>query len=110
MTAAPGTAITGRTHSSIALRWSAAGLIAASWISAAIFGLYILAFYLGAIPAGHLEQWNGNLEGLYQRGNWPALLAMSSHLATGAILLLLGPVQLIGAVRRRWPGLHRWLG
>ncbi|HLZ68061.1 MAG TPA: DUF2306 domain-containing protein [Aliidongia sp.] len=92
------------------VRWSGLGLVAASWISAAIFGAYILAFYVGAIPAHHLDQWNRNLPGLYDGGNWLAFLAMSAHLATGGILLLLGPVQLIGALRRRWPALHRWLG
>lgn len=96
--------------SSRVLRLSGAGLVAASWISAACFGMYILAFYLGAVPAGHLEQWNRNLAGLYEKGNLPALLAMSAHLATGAIILLLGPVQLIGGVRRRWPAIHRWIG
>jgi len=93
-----------------AVHWSGAGLVAASWASAACFGLYILAFYIGAIPAGHLDQWNDNLPGLYSKGNLPALLAMSAHLATGAIILLLGPVQLIGAVRNRWPRMHRWFG
>lgn len=92
------------------LRWSGVGLVAASWVSAASFGLYILAFYLGAIPAGHMEQWNQNLAGLYDKGNPAGWLAMSAHLATGAIILLLGPVQLIGAVRRRWPRIHRYLG
>ena len=92
------------------VRWSGTGLVAASWVSAACFGLYILAYYLGAIPAGHLDQWNGNLPGLYERRNIAALLAMAAHLATGAIILLLGPVQFIGSVRSRWPALHRWLG
>jgi hypothetical protein len=92
------------------LRWSAAGLVAASWISAASFGLYIVAFYLGAIPAGHMDQWNGNLPGLYEKANIVSWLAMAAHLATGAVILLLGPVQLIGAVRRRWPRAHRYLG
>jgi len=93
-----------------ALRWSGAGLVGASWISAAAFGLYIVAFYLGAIPAHHLRQWNDNLTGLYQPGNASAFLAMTAHLATGAIILLLGPIQLIAAVRNRWPALHRWIG
>jgi hypothetical protein len=35
---------------------------------------------------------------------------MTAHLAMGAVILLLGPVQLIGAVRRRWPTMHRWIG
>jgi len=92
------------------LRWSGAGLVAASWVSAGVFGLYIFAFYIGAFSIHHLQQWNDNLTGLYDRNNRTALFAMTAHLATGAIILLLGPIQLIGAVRARWPVLHRWLG
>lgn len=103
-----GRATTGR--STRVLRWSGIGLVAVSWISAASFGLYILAFYLGAIPAGRLDQWNGNLPGLYQQGNLTALFAIAAHFATGAIILLLGPVQLIAGLRRRWPAFHRWSG
>ncbi|MGA7343165.1 MAG: DUF2306 domain-containing protein [Terracidiphilus sp.] len=93
-----------------AVHWAGFGLIAASWLSAALFGAYILAFYLGAIPSGHLENWNQNLPGLYARGNDAALASMTAHLAAGAIILLLGPIQLIGGIRRRWPSVHRWLG
>jgi hypothetical protein len=89
---------------------SATALVAASWVSAAVFGLYILAFYLGAIPAGQLDTWNDGLPGLYEKRNLAALLAMATHMAMGAVMLLLGPVQLIAAVRRRLPALHRWLG
>jgi uncharacterized membrane protein len=92
------------------LRWSGVSLVAASWGSAAVFGIYILAFYLGAIPAQHAERWNTTLPGLYEKGKPAAFLAMSAHLATGGIILLLGPVQLINSWRRRWPALHRWLG
>lgn len=91
------------------LRWSVIGLVASSWISAAIFGLYILAFYLSAIP-NRLNVWNDNLPGLYEKGNLAALFAMSAHLLVGAVILVLGPIQLIGSIRNRWPGLHRWLG
>ena len=90
--------------------WSGAGLVAVSWASAAVFGLYILAFYIGAISAGHLDQWNSNLAGLYDKQHLAAMLAMTAHFATGAVILLLGPIQLIGQVRRRWPAVHRWLG
>ena len=37
-------------------------------------------------------------------------IAIGAHFATGGVLLLLGPVQLIGRLRRGYPGLHRWLG
>lgn len=103
-------AIPAASRSARFVRRSGTALVAVSWISAAAFGLYILAFYLGALPSGHMARWNDNLTGLYEKGNVGALLAMSAHLATGAIILLLGPVQLIGSVRRRWPALHRWLG
>jgi len=94
----------------LAFRWSGVGLVAASWVSAAFFGAYIFAFYLGALHANQLDRWNENLPGLYAPRNPAALAAMTAHLATGAIILLLGPVQLIAAVRSRWPILHRWLG
>lgn len=92
------------------LRWSMLALVSVSWVSAAAFGMYILAFYLTAIAAHHLEQWNKNLPGLYAKGDSASLVAMAVHLAMGGIILLLGPVQLIGTLRNRWPALHRWLG
>jgi Predicted membrane protein (DUF2306) len=93
-----------------ALRWSSICLVSASWLSAAIFGMYILAFYLGALPGQHLNRWNDNLPGLYSKHSLFALVTMSAHLATGSIILLLGPVQLIGTIRSRWPRFHRWCG
>ncbi len=96
--------------SAATLRWSGLALAAASWFSAAFFGVFILVFYLGAAPAGRLAVWNSNLPRLYEPGHPLALWSIGAHFATGAALLLLGPVQLIGAVRRRWPGVHRWVG
>jgi hypothetical protein len=93
-----------------ALRVSGNVLVAASWVSAAAFGLYIVAFYLLAIPAGHMAQWNDNLAGLYDKAHPGAVIAIAAHFAMGAVLLLLGPVQLVAEVRRRWPALHRWIG
>jgi hypothetical protein len=92
------------------LSWSACGLLAASWISAAAFGLYIVGFYLGALRAGDPARWNDNLTGLYNSHHPAALMAIASHMAAGAIILVLGPVQLIDGVRQRWPALHRWIG
>jgi len=72
--------------------------------------MYTLAFYFGAIPYGHMDQWNIFVPGLYDQGNLAALLALSAHFAAGAIILILGPVQMIGELRTRWPWIHRWLG
>jgi hypothetical protein len=95
---------------SAVLHWSCAGLVSASWISAGMFAIFIFAFYLGAIPSHHMEWWNSTLPGLYRKGDFISVLAMGAHLATGAVILLFGPVQLIGSLRRRRPGLHRWMG
>ncbi|MBI1339100.1 DUF2306 domain-containing protein [bacterium] len=93
-----------------ALRMSAIALVGVVWISSAIFGLYILAWYVGAIPANTLEDWNHTLPRLYEAATPAASAGIGLHFLAGAVLLLLGPIQLIGEVRRRAPTLHRWIG
>lgn len=93
-----------------ALRWSARALVATVWGSSAIFGIYILALFLGAIVAGTPEDWNTSLPGLYVERSLAANLGIGVHFALGAALLLLGPIQLMGSVRNRWPRFHRWTG
>lgn len=39
-----------------------------------------------------------------------ANIAIFGHMMAGALITLAAPLQLIGAVRRRWPALHRWSG
>lgn len=92
------------------LRWTGLSLVATVWISAVIFGAYILAFYGGAISANHMEDWNRRLPDLYDAKMPSAVLSMGAHLITGTALLLLGPVQLFGSLRCRWPAVHRWIG
>jgi predicted membrane protein DUF2306 len=98
------------TSSDVALRWAGRALVAVVWISAALFALYIVAFYAGAISDGTPERWNQALPRLYGPHEPLATIGIGAHFATGAILLLLGPIQLIGAIRQRVPRLHRWLG
>lgn len=93
-----------------ALRWSSIALVGVVWISSAIFGAYILAYYGGAIPAGTLEQWNATLPALYEPHTPVASAGIGLHFFAGAVLLLLGPVQLIQQVRRQAPAVHRWIG
>ncbi len=100
----------GNRATGLILKFSGVLLVGASWISAAIFGVYILAFYLGAVPRGLIGQWNSTLPKLYEANTPAATLAIGAHLATGAILLLFGPIQLLGAVRNRFKTFHRWVG
>ncbi|MFD1142201.1 DUF2306 domain-containing protein [Larkinella insperata] len=92
------------------LDWSGILLVATVWVSAALFGLYILAFYAAALYEGNMERWNEVLPKLYERGTTTATSGIGLHFATGGIILVLGSIQLIKAVRDRFPALHRWIG
>jgi uncharacterized membrane protein len=93
-----------------AFRWSGAALVCTVWISATLFGLYIVAFYVGALADGQVAKWNQNLPGLYEPHSPAATSALGLHFLAGGVILILGCIQLIGRVRSRWPALHRWLG
>ena len=93
-----------------AFRWSGAALVCTVWISATLFGLYIVAFYVGALADGQVTKWNQNLPGLYEPHSPAATPALGLHFLAGGVILILGCIQLIGRVRTRWPALHRWLG
>ncbi|HEX6037587.1 DUF2306 domain-containing protein, partial [Longimicrobium sp.] len=54
--------------------------------------------------------WNRVLPRLYQSNTPAATAGIGLHFAAGGIILALGCIQLIGAVRDRWPALHRWIG
>jgi len=99
-----------RALSAAALRWSGRLLVATTWVSGAIFAVYILAFFGGSAIRGMAERWNESLPGLHDAAAPLATAAIGAHFLAGGVLLLLGPIQLFGAVRRRVPVLHRWLG
>jgi hypothetical protein len=94
----------------ILLRWSGAALVSVAWASAAFFGTYIVFFYAGAIAAGTPEQWNANLPGLFVPGARIGTAGIAAHFAAGGLVLLLGPIQLVGRLRRAAPAFHRWTG
>lgn len=92
------------------LRWTGRALVATVWISALLFGLYILAFYAAALLEGEMARWNGVLPGLYEPGRPVATLGIGLHFAAGGIILVLGSIQLVETLRDRYPALHRWIG
>lgn len=85
-------------------------LIAAVWISATLFGLYILSFYFGAILGGDPSRWNEVLPDLYVANARAGNVAIGLHFATGGLILVLGCIQLMAGVRNRFPYFHRWIG
>lgn len=99
-----------RDRSAVVLRWTCVALVATVWVSATLFGLYILAFYAGALAESDMEAWNEVLPRLYEPTTPAATAGIGFHFAAGGIILVLGCIQLIGAIRTRFPALHRWLG
>jgi hypothetical protein len=94
----------------IALRWSIRGLVVTAWISTALFGLYILAFYAAAAAGDDISRWNETLPKLYEAHTPAATAGIALHFAAGGIVLALGSIQFISSLRARYPSVHRWLG
>jgi uncharacterized membrane protein len=92
------------------LRWTSLALVSTVWISSTLFGLYILAFYAGALVEGNMQQWNQVLPRIYEPETPAATAGIGVHFAAGGVILVLGFIQLIGAIRTHYPALHRWLG
>ena len=59
------------------MHWAGLALVCVVWISAAIFGLYIVAFYFGAVFDGDPDQWNKALPRLYDPHTMLATLGMT---------------------------------
>ena len=83
------------------MRWSGVALVAAVWLSDTLFGLYILAFYAGALGEGDLAHWNEVLPCIYEPSMPTAGIAL--HFAAGGLILVSACIQLSGAVRLRFP-------
>jgi len=92
------------------LHWTARALTATCWVSAAIFGLYILAFYAAAVLDGNIAQWNEGLPRLYESDTPTATAGIGLHFAAGGIILALGCIQFVQWLRSRYPAVHRWIG
>ncbi len=92
------------------LQWTLRLLVTTVWVSAILFGLYILAFYFIALLQGNTAQWNEVLPGLYDPNTQAVNWSMGLHFAGGGTILILGCIQLIESIRLDYPALHRWLG
>ena len=93
-----------------AVRRAATALVVTVWVSMTLFGVYILAFYAGAVVQQDLPSWNVVLPRLYERSTPAATAAIGLHFAAGGLILVLGCVQLVRPLRERHPALHRALG
>ena len=76
----------------------------------AFFAVYIALFYGGSSLRGDVQTWNEVVPGRVVAGDTIGLLAMAAHVALAFVVTAAGPLQLIPALRARWPKLHRWTG
>lgn len=85
-------------------------LLITVWTSSFIFGLYILANYAAAYFENDLLRWNNVLPEIYDPRQPNASVGIGLHFAAGGLILVLGAIQLIETIRRRFPRLHHWTG
>jgi uncharacterized membrane protein len=78
----------------------------------AMFAGYVIILYGPSIVLGRFERWNKVFprgHG-YIAGDTPGNLVLLLHLSLVAVVMIGGVLQLIPALRRRWPAFHRWNG
>ncbi len=93
-----------------ALRGSVLFCFAVATTGQLAFVLYIAGFYGRAAVQGDFARWNQVLVGGYVPGGLAGNLVLAMHLLLAAVITLGGPLQLVPAIRRRWPRFHRWNG
>ena len=87
-----------------------------TWFTVAAIGHWIFLFYILAVFYPPIaERGLAGLEGMhlptgFTEGDTIGNLASVSHVLLAAIIIGGGPLQLIPAVRNRFPIFHRWLG
>ena len=97
-------------RASRALILAAARCFTAMCIGLAAFATYLIGFYLRAALEGRPEKWNDVLQVGYVPGDTAGNWVLASHLAFGFLVTFAGMLQVLPAVRNRWPRFHRWNG
>lgn len=86
------------------------------WFVATAFGqglfvAFILLFYYASIFTGDFAAWNTKpLITGYVAGDAAGNRQFALHVLAAAIMTSAGLMQLVPAIRNRWPRLHRWSG
>lgn len=75
------------------------------------FACFIVAFFTPPFLSGDYAAWNNkpHLTG-YVPGDTVGNTQLLAHVYLGALVTLVGAVQFVSSVRRRRPGIHRWIG
>jgi hypothetical protein len=94
------------------LRGAAIAWFIAAALGQLMFAAYMAGFYGPTLATGDFVQWTRekNLIHGYRAGDMIGNLGFISHVALGFVVTICGLAQLIPAVRRHAPMLHRWSG
>lgn len=76
-----------------------------------LFTAFILAFYYPSSLSGNFAAWNAKplIKG-FVAGDASGNLFFAAHVLMAAVITFGGLVQLVPAIRSRWPAVHRWNG
>ena len=87
------------------------GWFAATALGQLLFVAFILLFYYTSVLRGDYAVWNTKpLITGYVEGDSIGNMQFALHVLAAAIMTTAGLVQLVPAIRSRWPGFHRWSG
>jgi len=75
-----------------------------------VFSLYLIILYGGATLSGQMDRWNRFMPRGYVPGDGIGNAALMAHVLLAVVIMLVGATQLMPALRKRVPGLHRWMG
>jgi hypothetical protein len=94
-----------------ALRWAGILWFVVAAIGQAAFVGFILAFYGTRTVAGNYAGWNDKplIDG-YIAGDAVGNFVFAAHVLLASVVTLAGLMQLVPAIRRAFPVLHRWSG
>lgn len=94
-----------------ALRWSAILWFVVAAVGQVAFIGFILAFYGVRTATGNFAGWNDKplIDG-YIKGDDAGNVVFAVHVLLASVVTVGGLMQMIPALRRKWPGLHRWTG
>lgn len=96
---------------STTLRWAAVLWFAVAAIGQGAFIGFILAFYGVRTATGDFAGWNDKplIDG-HIKGDHLGNSVFAAHVLLASLVTLLGLMQLVPGLRRKWPRLHRWAG
>ena len=93
------------------LAWAGSAWFLVAIVGQAAFIGFILAFYGARTASGNYAGWNDKplIDG-YVEGDGPGNAIFASHVLLASVVTLAGLMQLVPALRRSAPALHRWTG